>query len=505
MAAHPPFDIAIIGGGINGAGVARDAAGRGASVILFEAGDYAGCTSSASTKLIHGGLRYLEHYAFGLVREALAEREILWGIAPHLIHPMRFVLPYHRGLRPRWLLRLGLFLYDHIGGRKLLPTTETIHLARHPAGAPLQAQYRHGFVYSDCADDDARLVIANLRDAAAHGAAMLRDAPVTALARENGLWRIRSAKGEFWARSIVNAAGPHVLNITRMAGVASRHAMRQVRGSHIVVRRLFTHDFAYFFQLADGRIFFAIPYQRDFTLIGTTDCDHDDAMGPPVATAAEIDYLCRGINEYFDQQITPQDVVWAFSGVRPLVDDGSGKPESATRGYVFEMDVGADGDAPPMLSVFGGKITSYRHLAGEVMEHLAPHVAALTGAAWTGAAPLPGGDFPVTGFDALVAELARDYSFLDGFDARRIAAAYGTEARCWLGGAQSRADLGQDFGHGLSAAEVDWMVEREWARDVSDILWRRSKLGLRLSAQESARLAEYVAQKTAILGQGDDA
>jgi glycerol-3-phosphate dehydrogenase len=487
----PPFDLAVIGGGVNGCGIARDAAGRGAKVLLLERGDLAQGTSSASTKLIHGGLRYLEHYEFALVREALSERERLWQIAPHIVWPMRFVLPHVRGLRPRWLLRLGLFLYDHIGGRKALPATQSLDLARHPAGAPLKPGFARGFAYSDCWVDDARLVVLNARDAADRGAEVRTRCEVTALARDGDVWRIETAQGSFAARAVVNAAGPSVLQLLASAHQPSDYAMRLVRGSHIVVPRLFDHSFAYFFQLPDGRIFFAIPYERDFTLIGTTDRDHQAGLERIEASAEEIAYLCDGANAYFRRQISPADVVWTYSGVRPLVDDGSGKPEAATRGYRFELD-GPDEGMAPLLSVFGGKITTYRHLAAEAVELLKPHLPALRGGDWTASAPLPGGDFAMTGAGDLAAQYARDYPFLAPETVDRLVKAYGTAARAWLGEARGLDDLGTHFGHGLTAAEVDWLVEREWARTAEDILWRRTKLGLRLDAAQVGALAGYL-------------
>ena len=484
------FDLAVIGGGVNGAGIARDAAGRGASVLLLEAGDLAQGTSSASTKLIHGGLRYLEHYEFALVRESLSEREALWQIAPHIIHPMRFVLPYVQGLRPRWLLRLGLLLYDHIGGRKRLPATSTIDLKRHPAGKPLKSGFSTGFEYSDGWVDDARLVLLNAKDAAERGAEVRTRTRVTGAKRVGGNWEIATDKGTFRAKALVNAAGPQVLDVENTLGDAPEYGMRLVRGSHIVVRKLFNHPYAYFFQLADGRIFFAIPYERDFTLIGTT--DRDQAKGDPVkASEEEITYLCAGANEYFKTAITPADVVWTYSGVRPLVDDGSGKPEAATRGY--RLDLSEPDKGAPLLSVYGGKITTYRHLSEEAVDLLVPRLPVLTGKAWTRSAALPGGDFPIDGLDPLKAALAADYAFLGQNDIDRIARAYGTRARRWLGDAQGWQALGRDFGGGLTAAEVDYLRAEEWAVSAEDVLWRRSKLGLRLSGEQQAALAEYLA------------
>ena len=489
-----PFDLCVIGGGINGTGIARDAQGRGARVLLLERGDLAQGTSSNSTKLIHGGLRYLEHYEFALVREALTERERLWAIAPHIIHPLRFVLPYRKGLRPRWLLRLGLFLYDHIGGRKLLPTTRTIDLSQHPAGAPLQDGFATGFEYSDGWVDDARLVVLNARDAADRGATVLTRTEVLAMRHEGGLWHISTSAGEYQASAIVNAAGPSVLQLFDRGRVESNHALRLVRGSHIVVRKLFDHPYAYFFQLPDGRIFFAIPYERDYTLIGTTDRDHPDASVPPQASEEEIAYLLDGTNGYFRTQLTRADVVWTYSGVRPLVDDGSGKPEAATRGYTFEVDGGSDG-APVMLSVFGGKITTYRHLAKDAVELLAPHLPMLKGGDWTAAAALPGGDFAVTALEEQIAAMRRDYGFLDAASADRITRAYGTLARRWVGDAASLNALGPHFGAGLTGAEVDWLIDHEWARTADDVLWRRTKLGLKLDSAGVAALESHMAAR----------
>ena len=487
----PLFDLAVIGGGVNGAGIARDAAGRGAKVLLLEAGDLARGTSSASTKLIHGGLRYLEHYEFGLVRESLVERETLWGIAPHLVRPMRFVLPYVAGLRPRWLLRTGLFLYDHIGGRRRLPATRSIDLSRHPAGAPLRPGLRRGFEYSDCWVDDARLVVLNARDAADRGAEVRTRSPMLAARRSGDGWRIETPQAAFRALALVNAAGPGVLDTLGRMGETPPLAMRLVRGSHVVVRRLFDHPFAYFFQLPDGRIFFAIPYEHDFTLIGTTDRDHTGPVNAVTASGEEVAYLCEGASGYFAAPITPADVVRTYSGVRPLIDDRSGRPEAATRGY--RLDLSDPGEGLPLLTVFGGKITTYRRLAEEAVDRLAKRLPALAGPAWTGRAPLPGGDFAIDGAGALAASYRSRHPFLAEAEAERIVRAYGLLAGEWLGGARTRDDLGADFGHGLSEAEVDYLVRREWAVSADDVLWRRSKLGLRLAPAQVAALSAYLA------------
>jgi glycerol-3-phosphate dehydrogenase len=486
------FDVAVIGGGVNGAGIARDLAGRGARVLLLEARDLAEGTSSASSKLIHGGLRYLEHYEFGLVREALSERERLWAIAPHIIWPMLFVLPYVEGLRPRWLLRLGLFLYDHIGARKKLPGTQSVRLDRHPAGAPLKPEFAHGFVYSDCWVDDARLVVLNARDAADRGAEVRPRCRVERLTREERVWRLDTDHGVFAARAVINAAGPAVLDLLRAGGEQSERSIRLVRGSHIVVRKLFDHPYPYFFQLPDGRIFFAIPYERDFTLIGTTDRDH--RAGEPVrATDEEIAYLCEGASRFFRKPVSPVDVVWSYAGVRPLVEDGSDKPEAATRGYRFEMS--DEDEGAPILSVFGGKITTYRHLAQEAADLLAERLPEYEQPHWTDRAPLPGGDFALDGQPRLVADLLERYPFLQPDWADRMVKAYGTIAAGILGDARALADCGAHFGHGLGAREVDYLRLREWAITADDILWRRTKLGLRFSPEERQALETYLAQE----------
>lgn len=485
QSASETYDLAIIGGGINGCGIARDAAGRGARVLLLERGDLAQGTSSASTKLIHGGLRYLEHREFALVREALQERERLLKIAPHLIRPLRFVLPHAPGLRPRWMLRLGLFVYDHLGGRQSLPGTETIDLTRHAAGAPLREGLSDGFIYSDCQVDDARLVILNARDAADRGADVRTRCEVLSLRRDGPVWRITTSGGEFAARAVVNAAGPSVLSVLRRAGVNAARPMRLVRGSHIVVPRLFDHEYAYFFQLPDGRIMFAIPWQQDYTLIGTTDRDHEGSLERVVASAEEIEYLCAGASRWFRKAITPADVIWTYAGVRPLVDDGSGRPEAATRGYSFDL-AGGDG-APALLSVFGGKITTYRHLAQAAIARLAPLIPALNGPEWTARKPLPGGDLPAGGIPALVDEYRMTCPALSPAQAERLARAYGTLARQWLNAA------GRDFGHGLSRGEVDYLVGQEWARTAEDVLWRRTKLGLAFTAAQTSALEQYLA------------
>lgn len=492
------FDLVVIGGGINGCGIARDAAGRGASVALFEKNDLASATSSASTKLIHGGLRYLEHYKFRLVREALIERERLWAIAPHIIWPLRFVLPHHKGLRPAWLLRLGLFLYDHLGGRKLLPATRTLDLARDAAGRPLKDDAARAFEYSDCWVEDARLVALNAVDAAARGATVRTRTKVVAADRENGLWRITvehdGTRETVRARTLVNAAGPWVGEV--LGGVVrsnTKAAVRMVQGSHIVVPRLYEHDRCYIFQNADGRIVFAIPYERDFTLIGTTDRDYRGDPAQAKATPEEIDYLCAAASEYFREPVTPESVVWTYSGVRPLYDDGASKAQEATRDYVLTLDA-PEGQAP-LLSVFGGKITTYRRLAEAAIARLAPHAGWAARAEWTVAGTLPGGDFPVSGFDALVDGIAAEHPWLARKTVTRMVRAYGTRTRDLLRGVKGVGDLGRHFGADLYECEVRYLMRAEWARCAADVLWRRSKLGLRLAPAEQEALEAFMQQE----------
>ncbi|GAA4008484.1 glycerol-3-phosphate dehydrogenase [Sphingomonas humi] len=481
---HGPYDLAVIGGGINGAGIAFDAAGRGARVLLLEKGDLASGTSSASTKLIHGGLRYLEHYEFALVREALKERETLWRMAPHAIRPLRLVLPVSGGQRPALLLRAGLFLYDHMGGRRLLPATSTIRLGTHPAGAALQ-KGGLAFEYSDGWADDSRLVVLNARGAAERGATVLTRHPLTSAVRGGDHWQLTAGGKQFSARALVNAAGPGVNSVIEAAAAPALPPLRLVRGSHIVVDRLFDHDFGYFLQIGDGRIFFALPFEEDFTLIGTTDVDHKS--GDPIAASeAEIDYLIDAANGWFRRKLDRADVRHSFSGVRPLVAAANGKPEEASRGYRFDLsphDLGA-----PLLTVLGGKLTSYRQLGEKALDLLASRLPGL-GPAWTAQASLPGGDFPVDGAAALADRLGADYPFLDRAEALRIVRAYGTDAWRWLGEARTRGDLGRDYGAGLSEAEVNWMRQQEWAMSADDILWRRSKLGLRLGPDAVRQLS----------------
>jgi len=497
------YDLAVIGGGINGCGIARDAAGRGYSVFLCEMNDLASGTSSWSTKLIHGGLRYLEYYEFRLVREALIEREVLWRMAPHLIKPLRFVLPHHRKLRPAWLLRLGLFLYDHLGGRKLLAPTRTLDLERDAAGEPLaKGLFTQGFEYSDCFVDDARLVLLNALDATTRGAVIRTRTRTTEIKRAGDAWQvtvedtITGKRETVRARGVVNAAGPWVKDVlTRTDGVDVRAAVRLVQGSHIVVRKLYSHARAYMFQNEDGRIVFLIPYENDFTLIGTTDRDYQGDPGKVQITKDEIDYLCEAVSGYLAQAVTPADVVWTYAGVRPLYDDGASEAKAATRDYVFELDAT---DNLPLLSIFGGKITTYRRLAEEALERLAPYLpeSLRQREGWTAGSTLPGGDFDVRGLPDLASELRREAPFIERDHALRLARSYGTRARDILKGATSLDDLGRDFGATLTEAEVRFAMANEWARTAEDMLWRRSKLGLRLTPQQFEELAAWMAAQS---------
>ncbi|ORE93803.1 glycerol-3-phosphate dehydrogenase [Aurantimonas sp. 22II-16-19i] len=490
------FDIFVIGGGINGCGIARDAAGRGYSVGLAEMNDLASGTSSWSTKLVHGGLRYLEHYEFSLVRHALMEREVLWAIAPHIIRPLRFILPHHDGLRPKWLLRTGLFLYDHIGGRKKLKATTKVDLSG-PLGAPLKNEFRVGFEYSDARVDDARLVVLNARSATDKGAEIMVRTKVVAARREAGLWHLTlrdTGNGEersIPARFLVNTGGPWVDLILRNAvGRNDAHHIRLVQGSHIVTKKLYEHDRAYIFQNADGRIIFTIPYEDDFTLVGTTDRDFEGDPADAAITDEETDYLLAAASDYLETPVRRSDIVWTFSGVRPLFDDGASKAQEATRDYVLKVEDGGQG--PGLLNCFGGKITTYRVLAEDAMKRI-EEALGRKGESWTGDAPLPGGAFPVDGIAQLERDLAARAPELGAATIRRLVRAYGTDAAGFVAAGR----LGEDFGHGLHAAEVDFLIAQEWARSAEDILWRRSKLGLRFTSGEAERLATYVDKATA--------
>jgi glycerol-3-phosphate dehydrogenase len=490
-------DLLIIGGGINGAGIARDAAGRDLKVILVEQSDLASSTSSASTKLIHGGLRYLETFEFRLVREALVERERLLAVAPHIIRPLQFVLPHVAGLRPRWQIRAGLFLYDHLGGRRRLPASRSIRLNT-AFGAGLKSSIQHGFLYSDCWVDDSRLVVLNALDAAARGAQIRVRTSFLSAARVGAAWSVRvldhhtRVRSEIRARAVVNAAGPWVEQVLQqIEGIDSRSQVRLVKGSHIVVPRLYAGEHAYLLQHPDGRVVFTIPYQQHFTLIGTTDVPYEEDPAAVSITPDEIVYLCNTVNAYFEQSITPEHVRWSYAGVRPLSDDDESSASKVTRDYKLELDA-PEGHAP-LLSVFGGKITTYRRLAEAAMSKLTPLIGGAK-SRWTHRQPLPGGQLPRGDFAAFARGVLERWPFLPEALAERLARGYGTRIGEVLGDSTSLAELGQQFGAGLTRAEVDYLRRQEWAHTAEDVAWRRTKLGLHMQPQELAGLAEYLRQ-----------
>lgn len=489
-------DIFVIGGGINGCGIARDAAGRGYSVRLAEMNDLASGTSSWSSKLIHGGLRYLEHYEFRLVREALSEREVLLKMAPHIIWPMRFVLPHHSGLRPAWLLRMGLFLYDHIGKRKLLPGTTQVNLKTAEEGKPLKKLFKKGFEYSDCWVNDARLVVLNAKDAQNRGAIIETRTKVILAKRENDFWEITTKNtntgdiSKHKARLIVNAAGPWVDKVLDETFVSKKSKnVRLVQGSHIVVPKLHNHDRAYIFQNADDRIIFALPYEQDYTLIGTTDQDYVGDPTDVAITPNEVTYLCSAASEYFETPVLESDIVWSYSGVRPLYDDGATAAQEATRDYVLRTD--GEDHKPSVINIFGGKITTYRKLAESMLKKIEDSIGPKKGP-WTADSRLPGGEFDVIDFDELVLKLKDEFSFLESSLAKRLVRAYGTNAWMILEGSSKAEDMGQDFGGSLTESEVTYLIQHEWAESAEDVVWRRSKLGIRLSKQQIATIDAWM-------------
>jgi glycerol-3-phosphate dehydrogenase len=492
-----PVDLLVIGGGVNGTGIARDAAGRGLSVVLCEQDDLASHTSAASSKLIHGGLRYLEHYEFRLVREALIEREVLLRAAPHIIWPLRFILPHGAKQRPAWMLRLGLFLYDHLGGREKLPASRALDLRDDPAGAPLKAAIARGFAYADCWVDDARLVVLNALDAAERGARILTRHRCTSARRTEGLWqasiRADGVERTVRARCMVNAAGPWVSRfLTENLRLPALKRMRLVKGSHIVLPRLYDHPDPYILQNGDRRIIFVIPYEQDYSLIGTTDLDFRGDPGQVEISSAEVDYLCEAVGRYFKAPPTPREVVWSYAGVRPLYDDASGDVSTVTRDYAFDLDH-PPGEAP-LLSVFGGKITTYRRLAEHALARLGP-VMGFEAGPWTRSASLPGGDLPHADFNAFLMGTRAERAWLPAALARRYARAYGTRIERLLGGARGLNDLGEHLGDGLYEAEVDYLVREEWAMTEEDILWRRSKLGLHVGTATATRLQAWLERR----------
>ena len=497
----PTCDLLVIGGGINGAGIARDAAGRGLHVVLCEKDDLAAHTSSASTKLIHGGLRYLEHYEFALVRKALQERTVLLSIAPHISWPLRFVLPHEPHLRPAWLIRAGLWLYDHLASRGGLPGTSVVNLRTASAGAPLKPQFRRGFCYSDGWVDDARLVVLNALDARERGATVLTRTTCSAIHKEadHFVATLQPAAGSprtVRARAIVNAAGPWAAVVAGMAAQAQpRHGLKLVKGSHIIVPRLFEHQYAYIFQNVDRRIVFAIPYEQQFTLIGTTDVDYTGDAAQAHADTAEIEYLCDVASRYFQRPVAPADVVHTYAGVRPLLAGESTHEAAATlsRDYALEQEPGT----PPLLNVFGGKLTTYRRLAEQAVDQLAPLLGAVSGP-WTATQTLPGGDLGAAGFDAFVATLCHQYPQLPPALLHRYARAYGSRTRCILGHARTLADLGAEVLPGVHEHELEYLIRYEWARSAQDILWRRSKLGLHLGADAAPILTQWLESRALV-------
>jgi glycerol-3-phosphate dehydrogenase len=493
------YDLVIAGGGINGTGIAADAAARGLTVLLAEMGDLAGATSSASSKLVHGGLRYLEHFEFRLVRESLEEREVLLAKAPHIVRPLRFVLPHVQGMRPRPLILAGLVLYDHLGARRRIPASSLLDLRRDPAGRPLRPDLSHGFAYWDCWVDDARLVVLNARAAARRGAAILTRTRVSAVTPAGALWRVTLASGagtrEVGARALVNAAGPWVAKVAALAhgpaaGGAPLPPLRLVKGSHIVVPRIPGAEDAYLLQSADGRVVFALPFEERFTLIGTTDVPFSGDPGDARPGADEEDYLITLAAKFFSAPLSRDDIVWRFAGVRPLLDDGSATPAAVSRDYRLDL---AAGTAPPLLNVIGGKITTYRRLAEAALEKLAPHFPGM-GRGSTATVPLPGGAVGEAGIEGFALDLAcRRPGFPDA-DLGRLVRLYGTEADALLGDAKEPTDLGADLGGGLTEREVRYLKENEWAREPDDVLWRRTKAGLHMDADDRPRAADRIAQ-----------
>lgn len=502
------FDLLIIGGGINGVGIARDAAGRGLSVALCEMNDLGSATSSASSKLIHGGLRYLEHFEFRLVRESLAEREVLLAIAPHIVRPLPFVMPHARGLRPAWMLRAGLFLYDWLSRRVKLPGSRSIDLAASDWGAALKSEFQRGFLYSDCQVDDSRLVVLNARDAADHGARVLtRTRFVSAKATATG-WRVAventrdGATSEMQARVLVNATGPWVTRtLDALPGAERHHRIRLVKGSHIVVPRLYAGEHAFILQNDDERVVFIIPFESDYSLIGTTDVVESGVPGAAVISDAEIEYLCRAVNRYLVRPATPDDIVWSYAGVRPLFDDGETRASRVTRDYALELDTGHG--HPPILHVYGGKLTTYRKLSERAVDKLAALLRCAE-PAWTATRTLPGGALPEGGIDALVEALAGRYPSFERDLLESLARRHGTLAAEVLAGARDDAGANRHFGGGLYDFEVDYLLRREWAQEAEDVLWRRTKTGLRIAAGARESLAAYIDACAGARGERDE-
>ena len=487
------YDIFIIGGGINGCGIARECAAMGYHVMLAEMNDLSSGTSSWSTKLIHGGFRYLEYYEFRLVREALRERETLMGMAPHLIHPLRFVLPHSPAMRPKWLLRLGLFFYDHLGGRKILPASQAVKLRQDPVGACLKEEFTSAFEYSDCFVDDNRLTILNARAAKAFGATISPRTKVQTATHKDGIWHIKTDQGDITARYVINAAGPWVDEVRQAAKTSNVKNIRLVRGSHILTKRLFDHDKAYIFQNDDGRILFAIPYLGEFTLLGTTDVDHDTAPDKPEISSGEISYICREVSRYLKRPVTEADIVATYSGVRPLYDDGAADAKSATRDYVLSFEAGT---SQSWLNIFGGKLTTYRKLARAVAALMRRELPEPT-AQRAGTTPLPGGALGTPDFAAFLDKTLDEFSHLDSALVTRLATSYGADIYEILGTKDAPKPLGEMFGAGLSQAEVDFLVREEWAHTAEDILERRTKLHYFADEAVWQKLTAYLASAKA--------
>jgi glycerol-3-phosphate dehydrogenase len=496
------FDLLVVGGGVNGAGIARDAAGRGLRVLMCEQDDLAAHTSSASTKLIHGGLRYLEHYEFSLVRKALQEREVLLRSAPHIMWPLRFVMPHDPSMRPAWMIRLGLLLYDHLARREVLPGSAALDLSHHPAGIPLKSSFTRGFIYSDGWVDDARLVVLCALDAAERGARILTRTRCVEARRLDGRWQVRLRRADgtevaVRARALVNAAGPWAERfLTQAVSLRAARSLRLIKGSHIVVPRLYEHDMAYIFQNPDKRIVFAIPYESEFTLVGTTDVEHTGEPGAVQTSADEVRYLCEMINRYFRKPISSADVRWRYAGVRPLLDDAAGDPSAVTRDYALELDQ----QGAPLLSIWGGKITTFRKLAEEAVDRLMPLLGE-NRPGWTETASLPGGDWAMRhgeadlGFGRFLASIQAANPWLEATVAHRWVRAYGSRVQQLLAGARSRQDLGDEVAPGLYEVELNYLMRTEWALTADDVLWRRSKLGLHLNEAQCHAVARWMADQ----------
>jgi len=513
------FDLVVVGGGVNGSGIARDAAGRGLSVLLVEMDDLAHATSSASTKLFHGGLRYLEYFEIGLVKKALKEREVLLRAMPHISWPMRFVLPWHsaqrfdmntpvsrllswvmpwmKGRRPSWLIRMGLFIYDNMGGRDILPATRRLDLTSDETGQVLAEHFKGAYEYSDCWVDDARLTVLNAVDAKRLGADIRTRTKVTEARRDGDQWALTlddlgaGTTSTVHAKTLINASGPWAADfINEVSDLSSRESIRLVRGSHIVVPKIFDHDKAYFLQGEDGRITFAIPYEGKYTLIGTTDRDHADPDTPAQCSEDEIAYLCDFVSTYFKKPVRPEDVVWTYSGLRPLYDDGASSASAATREYVLTLNLNEDGRAP-LLNIFGGKITTHRKLAEAALKKIATFHPEMTGP-WTASASLPGGDFPHDGVADLTAALRAKFNYLTDEWADRLIRCYGTLAQTVLAEHASAKALGTHFGADLYEAEVSYLMANEFAKSAEDVVWRRTKVGLAMSAKEIEALDQWM-------------